>query len=207
LILPQPPVLLITDRTQATAPVERVVAGALDGGCRWVLLRDKDMPAAERLALLRRLIDLGRSRGATVMVSADAAAAKQAGAAGVHLAAGGDPSAARRVLGAGALIGVSAHSLAEARSAQEQGADYVTLSPIFATASKPGYGPALGLEGLRAACSRLDIPVIALGGVGADTARPCLDAGAAGIAVMGEIMRAPKPEVATRALVSGLDAP
>jgi thiamine-phosphate pyrophosphorylase len=202
--LPQPTVLLITDRTQAAVPIETLVAGALEAGCRWILLREKDMPAAGRLTLLRRLIDLGEARGATVMVSADVAAAKQTGAAGVHLPVGGDPEAARCVLGARALIGVSAHSLEEAKSAQERGADYVTLSPIFASASKPGYGPALGLDALRASVSHLAIPVLALGGVGARTARPCLDAGAAGIAVMGEIMRAPDSVLAMRALLAAL---
>ncbi len=204
MILPQPPVLLITDRAQAAAPLEDVAAGALKAGCRWILLREKDMAAAERLALLRRLIVLGEAWGAAVTVATDIAAAKMAGAAGVHLPAGSDPGAARDVLGPRALIGVSAHNLEEALSAQEGGADYVTLSPIFATASKPGYGPALGLEGLRAAGARLDIPVLALAGAGAGTARSCLDAGAGGIAVMGEIMRAPDSETAMGAVLAAL---
>jgi thiamine-phosphate pyrophosphorylase len=72
------------------------------------------------------------------------------------------------------------------------GADYVTLSPIFITASKPGYGPALGVAAIEAA-AKLGVSVLALGGVTADAARPCLDAGAAGIAVMGEIMRSDDP--------------
>jgi len=181
-----------------------VAAGALAAGCRWILLRDKDLPAANRIALLRRLIDLGEAQGATVMVSADVTAAAEAGAAGVHLPAGGDPRIARRVLGPHALIGVSAHSLAEAQRAAEQGADYATLSPIFASASKPGYGPALGLGSLRAAQAQLTLPVIALGGIGVATARPCLKAGAAGIAVMGEIMRAPDAELAMRSLLATL---
>ncbi len=204
LSLPRPPVLLITDRVQATAALEDIAAGALKAGCRWILLRDKDMPAADRLSLLRSLIALGKSYGATVMVSGDASTAKQAGASGVHLPAGGDPALARRVLGPHRLIGVSAHNLAEARAAEDRGADYATLSPIFASVSKPGYGPALGLEGLRRARPQLAIPVIALGGVGAETAQSCLDAGAAGIAVMGEIMRAPDSELAMRALLAAL---
>ena len=74
--------------------------------------------------------------------------ASGAGAHGVHLSRGGDPAAARHALGARRLIGVSAHSLEEAREAEAAGADYVTLSPIFRSDSKPGYGPALGVEGL-----------------------------------------------------------
>ena len=202
--LPRPPLLLITDRAQANAPIETVVAQALAGGCRWILLRDKDMAPAARLALLRRLLDLGRPRGAVVMVGADVSAARLAGAAGVHLPAGGDPAPARAALGPRALVGVSAHNASEAQAAEKAGADYVTLSPIFASPSKPGYGPALGIEGLRAVASRLAIPAIALGGIGAQNAASCLAAGAAGVAVMGEIMRAPEPRIATRAVLAGL---
>jgi thiamine-phosphate pyrophosphorylase len=77
-------------------------------------------------------------------------------------------------------------------AAASAGADYVTLSPIFLTASKPGYGPALGVAAIGRAAD-LGIPVIALGGVTADRLRPCIDAGAAGVAVMGEIMRSDEP--------------
>jgi thiamine-phosphate pyrophosphorylase len=91
--------------------------------------------------------------------------------------------------GADVLIGISAHAEDDVAAAQTQGADYVTLSPIFATTSKPGYGPALGLAGLARAL-RFGLPVIALGGVTADSAAECLRAGAAGVAVMGGIMRA-----------------
>ncbi len=211
--LPQPPVLLITDRAQAKATLETVVAEALEAGCRWVLLRDKDLPPDARLALLRRLLDLGRARGATVMVSGltgDAPvtdAVLHAEAAGLHLSAGGDPAPARAALGPGRLIGVSAHSAAEAHSAARAGADYVTLSPIFETASKPGYGPALGIEGLGAVARALPIPVIALGGVGAANAVSCMAAGGAGIAVMGDIMRAPAPRFAMAQLLAGLAEP
>ncbi|RMD61982.1 MAG: thiamine phosphate synthase, partial [Alphaproteobacteria bacterium] len=69
--LPEPPVLLITDRTLARRPLEVVVEAALTGGCRWVLLRDKDLPPAARRPLLDRLLGLGARVGATVMVSGD----------------------------------------------------------------------------------------------------------------------------------------
>ena len=202
--LPRPPVLLITDRTQAAAPLERVVAAALEAGCRWVLLREKDLEPGARRALLCRLVELGRPHGAWITVSADLDAAAAAGAAGVHLPAGGDPARARSLLGPEALIGVSAHDKAEARSAADAGADYVTLSPIFASPSKPGYGPALGPDGLQEAAACLSVPVIALGGLAPGNAASCLAAGAAGIAVMGEIMRAPDPGAAMRSLIQVL---
>jgi thiamine-phosphate pyrophosphorylase len=86
------------------------------------------------------------------------------------------------------------------------GADYVTISPIFLTDSKPGYGPALGLDGLRAAVAAAPGPVVALAGIGATNAAACVAAGASGVAVMGEIMRAGDPEATVRALIDALSA-
>nr|WP_147046440.1 thiamine phosphate synthase [Methylobacterium gnaphalii] len=113
---------------------------------------------------------------------------------------------ARQRLNPGALVGLSAHSLADIRTAVEAGADYVTLSPIFATASKPGYGPSLGLAALREAAG-LGLPVIALGGIGAEQARLCREAGAAGVAVMGGVMRADDPIAETRLLIAVTSSP
>ena len=86
------------------------------------------------------------------------------------------------------------------------GADYVTLSPIFLSDSKPGYGPALGLDVLAAAAEAdaAPGPVVALAGITPDNAASCLAAGAAGIAVMGEIMRAEDPEKTVRRLLTAL---
>jgi thiamine-phosphate pyrophosphorylase len=103
---------------------------------------------------------------------------------------------ARCRLGPGALIGLSAHSLADLRAGAEAGADYATLSPIFPSPSKPGYGPPLGLSALRGAGAGL--AVFALGGVTPENAPTCLDAGAAGIATMGEIMRSHAPGARVR---------
>lgn len=191
--LPHPPLLVITDRRQARLPLETVAAAAFENGCRWLLLREKDLPPADRRDELGYLVELGMRFGAAVMVSGDVSAAKATDAAGVHLPRDGDIVAARAALGDAALIGYSAHDAAEAQAAARAGADYVTLSPIFATGSKPGYGPALGLDRLRALAADLPIPVVALGGVTAETTADCLDAGAAGVAVMGSVMRADDP--------------
>ncbi|QDG52034.1 thiamine phosphate synthase [Persicimonas caeni] len=105
------------------------------------------------------------------------------------------PKERRAIIGgsassAGHIIGVSTHSLAEAKAAEQSGADFVTLSPIFETASKPGYGPALGLDELARVCKAIDIPVYALAGITPERVEACLDAGAYGVAVMGGVMRA-----------------
>ena len=195
--------LLITDRTQSLRPLTETVAMALEGGCRWVMLREKDLPPDELLDLAREIAALTSARGATLSISSDIAAAR-ALKAGLHLPTDGKPLAARAALGSAALIGQSAHSVEEAEKALDTGADYVTLSPIFASASKPGYGPALGSEGLRRVAARLQIPIVALAGIDVDNAGTCLKAGAAAVAVMGGIMRAKDPAAEVRDLLAAL---
>jgi thiamine-phosphate pyrophosphorylase len=196
--------LVITDRKGAARPLEDVVGAALRGGCRWLSLREKDLEHDERVALLERIVALGRSGGATITVHGDIEAAAAAGADGVHLPAGGSPEQARARLGKQALIGLSVHSAIEAAAAAPA-ADYVTLSPIFGSISKPGYGPALGLQSLADAALRARLPIVALGGIAAHNLGPCLAAGAAAIAVMGAVMAAADPEAVTAALVKALD--
>lgn len=197
--LPQPPLLVITDRKQARRPLEEIAEAIFAAGCRWLLLRERDLAASERLALTARLSALAKEHGATLLVSADLDAARLAD--GVHLPRDGDVKAARVTLGPDALIGLSAHDLSEASAAAEAGADYVTLSPIFASDSKPGYGPALGLAAVGRVVDALSIPVLALGGIAAGNASDCLRAGATGVAVMGDIMRAAAPGEAVAELL------
>jgi thiamine-phosphate pyrophosphorylase len=197
LTLPDPPILVITDRRMAARPLAGVVGAALDGGCRWVLLREPDLDRGALIVLGRELMALSAGHNALLSVSAEIAAAAAIGADGVHLpqrlADAASVDAARQSLGDGALIGISCHSLEEATAAQLLGADYVTLSPIFLTESKPGYGPALGAGRLAEMAAELDIPVLALGGIGPDNAAALNGCGVAGIAVMGLVMRAADP--------------
>src|SRR5205823_3035271 len=131
---------VISDRRQARRPLAEIAEAAFRAGCRWFSLREKDLPAPVRHELLDALAALGRRYGAIVTAHDDIEAVVEIGADGVHLPAGGNPTAARRLLPAG-LIGVSAHAPEEAARQLAAGADYVTLSPVFLTASKPGYGP------------------------------------------------------------------
>ncbi|MGO1076669.1 thiamine phosphate synthase [Inquilinus sp. CA228] len=202
--LPSPPLLLITDRRQAPRPLEGVVADALAAGCRWVSLREKDLPAAERLALLRRLRALARPVGAVVTVHADPEAAAEAD--GLHLAAGGDPEAARQRLGPAALIGVSCHAGEEVDAAIAAGADYVTLGPLAPTASKPGYAPTLSAAEAGAVARRHPGRVIALGGVEAAFVPDLIASGFAGVAVMGGVMRVAAPGAVIREYLAALGA-
>jgi thiamine-phosphate pyrophosphorylase len=201
--LPSPPLLVISDRHQARRSLLAVAEAAFAGGCRWFSLREKDLPADERRALLAALVELGHRVGAVIGAHEDLAAVIATGAGAVHLPGGGDPRAAR-VLFPGGLVGASAHSPEEAAAQIAGGADYVTISPVFLTISKPGYGPAIGLDGLARAVAVAAGPVIALGGIDANRAALCLGAGARGVAVMGEVMRADDPRATVAKLIEVL---
>ncbi|MFV3130776.1 thiamine phosphate synthase [Niveispirillum sp. KHB5.9] len=183
--LPNPPLLLITDRTQAVDGLLPVVKTCVAAGCRWVSLREKDLPATEQVDLLRALKPILADVGGILTIHGDPDLAPLCD--GVHLPDGADIAAVRALLGPEALIGASCHDRAGVEAAARAGADYATLSPIFLTVSKPGYGPALG----PAVLADLPLPTLALGGVDAGTIAACIGAGAAGGAVMGGAMRDP----------------
>lgn len=192
-----PRILVITDRTQVRVAVEDVVREICGkSGCGWVLLRERDLAPLQRREMAERLRTITHECGAKLSVSADAALAAAVGADGVHLQRVTDVADARKKLPQG-WIGVSAHSVADVKLAKEAGADYVTLSPIFPSESKPGYGPPLGLESITQAAA-VGIPVFALGGVTPRSAHSCIVAGAHGLAVMGTVMRAKHPGEAIR---------
>ena len=191
--LPDPPLLVITDRDMVQESLEITLERAFDGGCRWVMIREKRLDEAERLSLVESIIRIAEPFGAKVVVNTDLKAGEIAN--GVHLPQGQPLINARAELGLDKIIGVSAHTIGEVRAAACAGADYVTISPIFPTPSKPGYGPPLSLEGLAKAANLAEIPVIALGGVTAENANSCRRAGANGVAVMGAIMRASDPAI------------
>lgn len=179
--------LVLTDGGQAARPLEEVVAAAVDGGARAVVLRERDLPSAERAALaddLRALLD---AVGGTLVLAGGAVLPGTSPASAVHLTSA-EPLPRPRP----ALVGRSCHDPVGVAAAAAEGCDWVTVSPVRLTASKPGYGPALGEQGL-AACCGLGVPVYALGGLGPDDADLCLSAGACGLAVMGGVMRAPDP--------------
>lgn len=183
--LPFPPLLLITDRRQAVAGLADAVAACIAAGCRWVSLREKDLPVDGQAGLLAMLRPLLAPVGGVLTVHGDPALAPLCD--GVHLSGGADIATMRRRLGPGALIGASCHDRAGVAAAARAGADYATLSPIFPSASKPGYGPVLGVGALAG----LPLPTLALGGVAGENLPDCLAAGAAGAAVMGGPMRDP----------------
>lgn len=173
-----PRLLVITDRTLAAGPLEDVVATAVGYGARAVLLRDRDLPGPERAALALRLAAILAPVGGRLIVAGRIGDA-------VHLAAREAFPDVRP-----GLVGRSVHNVSEVDRAVAEGCDYVTVSPVAQTASKPGYGPALGPDGL-AALLRPGLPAYALGGVVPALVGSYVDGGAYGVAVMGPVMRDP----------------
>ena len=191
--LPDPPILLITDQTMVRIPLEVALDRAFQGGCRWVMAREKDMKPADRMKLIESIMKVAEPYNAKVLVNSDIKAAEIAH--GIHLPQGQSYTEARAILGKDKLIGISAHTICEAGAAEYVGADYATISPVFSSQSKPGYGPPLEIDGLKEIVQRVSIPLLALGGGTAPRVLSCRRAGAAGIAVMGAIMRASDPAV------------
>jgi len=204
MMLPDPPLLLVTDRQQARRPLREIVEAALQAGCRWISLREKDLPSDEQILLARSLLPLAHGVGAKLSLHGDAALAHNAGVDGVHLPAGSDPAAARVLLGPGKIVGVSIHTVTEAEAIDPEFADYALAGPAFETASKPGYGPEIGRKGLAEISRAARVPVLAIGGVNVARLAELIAAGAAGAAVMGGVMRAADPARETAALIATL---
>jgi len=202
--IPDPPLLLVTDRRQARCTLDGIVAAAIAGGCRWVSLREKDLPEDEQALLARRLLPPIHAVAARLLIHGDAALAGLAGADGVHLSAGADAAAARARLGRDKLIGISIHSVGEATAIVPAHVDYALAGPAFETASKPGYGPEIGHKGLAEIACAAPVPVLAIGGINALRVPELIAAGAAGVAVMGGVMRASDPGTEVRGLIAAL---
>ena len=186
-----PRLLVLTDRTQiGDRDLVDVVRAVVAGGPCGVVLREKDLPDAARAELVARLRDVVTSAGSVLLVASGAGLGD-----GVHLSAD-DPFPSPP----SPVVGRSCHHRDEVRRAADEGCTYATLSPIFASASKPGYGPPLGVDALR----DQPLPVFALGGVTAARAARCVDAGASGVAVMGEVMRAADPAAEVAALLEAI---
>jgi thiamine-phosphate pyrophosphorylase len=181
-------------------------ARAMSGGASAILVRRPQATAREIFALVRQLRPSTRAAHCLLLVSDRADVAVAADADGVHLGARSLPVAsARRVVGPHVLVGRSVHNLDEAGQAEEEGADYVFLGPVFATPSHPGE-PALGLGPLREAVLRAQIPVIGIGGITSDNVRLVAQAGGRGAAAIGAFFGTADPAESARAFRAAFPA-
>jgi thiamine-phosphate pyrophosphorylase len=202
--LPDPPLLVVTDRRQARRPLAAIAGAALAAGCRWISLREKDLPDDEQILLARSLLPQARRHGACLTLHGEAAMARLAGTDGVHLPSGSDPSAARALIGPEKLLGVSIHTVTEAEAIDPGVVDYALAGPAFETVSKPGYGPEIGRKGLFEIARAAPVPLLAIGGINTLRVAEVIAAGCAGVAVMGGVMRAADPGREVGVLVATL---
>jgi thiamine-phosphate pyrophosphorylase len=179
----------------------QVVEAAIRGGVTVVQYREKSASTRRMMEEARELRQLCRAAGVPFIVNDRIDVALAVDADGVHVGQDDMPAPlARKLIGKGRILGVSAGDVDEARKAEEQGADYVGASPVFATPTKPDAPPPVGVEGLRRMAGAVSIPVVAIGGMNAENARSIILAGAAGVAVISAIVGARDVEAAARAI-------
>jgi thiamine-phosphate pyrophosphorylase len=188
-----------SDSDWLCARVEAVLAG----GARIIQYRSKGSDARCRGQQVGRLVDVCGARGALLIINDDVALAREVGADGVHLGSEDIPVAdARAELGDRALIGVSCYdSLARARQAQSEGADYVAFGSFFPSSVKPGALRA-PLELLLAARPVIDLPIVAIGGITPENGRRLVEAGADALAVISALFQVPDSCLAAQAFTA-----
>jgi thiamine-phosphate pyrophosphorylase len=196
---------LVTDRSQVTGTLEEAVETCLGAGLKAVQLREKDLAARDLLSMARVLRDSTRRHGAKLLVNDRADVALGVGADGVQRAGTSLPvSALRAISPPGFLIGASVHSLAEARAAEPEGADFLLFGPVYATPSKRQYGPPQGLSALERVASAVRLPVFAVGGLTPARVAEVVRAGASGVAVIAAILGTARPADAVKAFLDAL---
>jgi len=198
-------IVVISDRHAVKSDLFERLCAALEGGATAILLREKDLPGAELYRLGRALRRATLEHGAALLVSDRVDLALAVEADGAHLGWQSLPiEAARRAAGDRLWIGFSAHNLTEAERAASEGANYLTYSPIFQTPSKEGLVPTVGLEGLRAAAAVTRLPLVALGGVTPENAASCIEAGAAGVAMIRSVLQSSDPKATVQRFVEAI---
>ena len=164
----------------------RLVRAAVDADVPLVQIREKSLHARVLYELVARAAEITRGSKTRLLVNDRSDIARAAGADGVHLTTQSLPAeVVRNIFGAEFLIGVSTHSLDEARAARAGGADFVVFGPVFETESKRAYGKPQGLDKLAEVARELgEFPVVAIGGITLDNVDECFQAGARGIAAI-----------------------
>ncbi len=174
----------ITDRRSLRrSSLESFLCETIQAGVDLIQIREKDLSTREQISLAEQAVSCASGSASRIVVNDRLDVALSVGAAGVHLGHHSMPTrAVRAIAPPGFLIGVSCHSLEDAVAAESKGADYILFGPVFETPSKLPYGPPLGLQKLQEVTARVKGPVLALGGITLERVKPCLEAGARGIA-------------------------
>ncbi len=175
---------LCGDRT-----LTEVVGEVCRGGVKAIHLREKDLPATSIFNRAQEIQQLWKKTGAKLLINDRFDIAGAVGADGVHLTSKSLPvEIVRKNFNSDKLVGVSTHSLEEARQAEDSGADFVLFGPIYPTPSKAAYGHPQGLTELQEVAKSVSIPVFAVGGMTPERAKKCVESEAFGVAVISSVM-------------------
>jgi thiamine-phosphate pyrophosphorylase len=193
---------LVTDRALARGrSTLAVVQAAVRGGASCVQLREKECSTLEFIEQAVILKEYLNARCIPFIINDRVDVAQAVKADGVHLGQHDMPlPMAKEILGDSMIIGISAESLEDAIAAEKGGADYLGVSPIYATPTKTDTAAPLGLEGLREIRKRVRIPLVGIGGLNRQNSADVIRNGADGVAVVSAIVAADDPEAAARDL-------
>lgn len=205
--LPPVELYVILDRTASRGrDLRDVLDGVIRGGARLVQFREKEWSSRQCFPLLQELRGHARSAGVSFVVNDRLDLALAVGADGLHLGQDDLPApVARRLLPTSMFLGVSTHTLEQARQAQADGADYVAVGSIFPTATKPEF-QLVGLELVKRARQAVTGPLVAIGGITPENVAEVIRAGADGVAVISAICGASDPAEATRRFLERIRA-
>jgi thiamine-phosphate pyrophosphorylase len=198
---------VVLDRTAARGrDLVELLALALAGGSRMIQLREKEWPSGRLLPLAEKLRAACAAAGATFIVNDRVDLALAVGADGVHLGQDDLPArAARPLLRPGMILGISTHSVEQARAAQADGADYVAVGSMFATTSKADF-QLVGPDLMRKLRGEIRVPLIGIGGITPDNVSEVIQAGADGVAVISAVCAAPDPKAAAAGFLTQIRA-
>jgi thiamine-phosphate pyrophosphorylase len=193
---------LVTDRGLARGrPIQDIVKAAVLGGVTCVQLREKDCSTLEFIEQALSIKDYLSARGIPLIINDRLDVAQAVKADGIHLGQTDMPlDMARAMVGDTMIIGISAESLEDAVEAEKGGADYLGVSPVYATPTKTDTAPPLGLEGLRQIRTAVKIPLVGIGGLNHENAADVIRNGADGVAVISAIVAAEDPAAAAAEL-------
>ena len=193
---------LVTDRGLARGrSMLNIVKDAAGGGVTCVQLREKECSTLEFIEQALSIKEFLTTRGIPLIINDRLDVAQAVNADGVHLGQTDMPlDIAKAIVGDTMIIGISAESLEDAIEAEKGGADYLGVSPIYATPTKTDTAPPLGLDGLRQIRAAVKIPLVGIGGLNKDNSAEVIRNGADGVAVVSAIVAADDPEAASREL-------
>jgi thiamine-phosphate pyrophosphorylase len=202
-----PTLYVILDRSAGGGrDILALLEAAIQGGSRMIQLREKEWPSGRVFPLAERIAARCREAGVTFILNDRVDLAIAVGAHGVHLGQEDlPPAAARRMLPRGAVLGLSTHSLEQAKAAVAAGADYVAVGSIFPTGTKPNF-QLVGPELIRSVRSHVPVPLVGIGGITPDNVAEVIRAGADGVAVISAVCGAADPAGAAARFLAAIRA-